>query len=84
MVAHFFLIRYCCVCPRLWGEGNFWKNIMSSGSKINRLTGLPPLLSFSIASCVSGDLLKFREAILLTDSQLVISKDILIGVLKDT
>lgn len=50
--------------------------------KINRLTGPPPLLAFSTAPCVLGDLLKVTEAILLTDGQHVISKDILIGALK--
>lgn len=68
------------------GRGKFWKTNQTNttlGRKINRLTALPPLLAFSTAPCVSGDLLKVKKAILLTDGQHVISKDICIGALKD-
>lgn len=65
------------------GRGKFFekKKLKSLGRKTKSLTGPPPLLVFSPACCVSWDLLKVKEAILLTDGQHVISKDICVGAL---
>lgn len=61
-------------------EKNFWKSL---GRETNRLAGPAPFLAFSAAPCVSQDLLKAKEGILLADGQQVIPKDIHTGALKD-
>lgn len=69
---------------KFWGEGNFGsEKKVSSSRKTKSLTSPPPHLAFSTTLGVSGDLSKVKEAILLTDGQHVISKDIRIGALKD-